>query len=214
MDDNSITPETNSTKTIILEYNKPVSNIHKKKIEPKPKKKRVITTTSSWNTHLSSSSDFEVESQKKSLDLLLSSPASSFSLSNNPKMHFLREQIRQKINGYKAQDIKKGIYSPFKFITLEYILRLLSECDLSCFYCHEPVYLWYEISREAKQWSVERIENTLGHDVGNVAIACLSCNLKRRCMYHERYVFTKNLSITKLDSIVVKEGEGEEEEDI
>ena len=203
MDDNTITPETNSTKVIALDLLRPAT---KKKIEPKPKKKRVITNTSSWNTHLSSSTDFEFESQKKCLDLLLSSPTSSFP--NNPKMHFLREQIRQKINGYKAQDIKKGIYSPSHFITLEYILRLLSECDLSCFYCHEPVYLWYEISREAKQWSVERIDNAIGHDIDNVASACLSCNLKRRCMYHERYVFTKNLQIKKMDSVVVVEKTG------
>lgn len=167
----------------------------KKKIEPKPKKKRLVTNTSSWTTHFDSSKDSEVGVQKDILSRLLSPDTD-----HNPKLHFLREQIRQKLHGYKAQDIKKGLYSPSTFITLEYILQLLSECDLSCFYCHEPVYLWYEVCREAKQWSVERIDNALGHDVGNVAIACLSCNLKRRCMYHERYAFTKDLKIQKMDS--------------
>ena len=166
----------------------------KKKIEPKPKKKRLVTNTSSWTTYLSSSSDFEVGVQKDHLMRLFDPKM------DDKKIHFLREQIRQKLHGYKAQDIKKGIFSPTTFITLEYILQLLSECNLSCFYCHEPVFLWYEVCREAKQWSVERIDNALGHDVGNVEIACLSCNLKRRCMYHERFAFTKDLKIQKMDS--------------
>ena len=181
------------TKKIITFDPTPKTNMKKKILEPKPKKKRVVTQTSSWTTHLSSSSDFEVGVQKDHL-MRLFDPKT-----DDKKIHFLREQIRQKLHGYKAQDIKKGIFSPSTFITLEYILQLLSECDLSCFYCHEPVYLWYEICREAKQWSVERIDNALGHDIGNVAIACLSCNLKRRCMYHERYAFTKDLKIQKMD---------------
>ena len=194
IDDNNTTA---SIKVITVDLLKPTSSSCKKKVvEPKPKKKRLITNTSSWNTHLSSSNNFEVTEQKKILDSLIT--FSNVSERTNTKLHFLREQIRQKLHGYKAQDIKKGIYNPSTFITLEYILQLLSECDLSCFYCHEPVYLWYEVCREAKQWSVERIDNALGHDVGNVEIACLSCNLKRRCMYHERFAFTKDLKIQKM----------------
>ena len=181
------------TKKIILFDKKTKSN--KKVIEPKPKKKRVVTTTSSWTTHFDSGKDSEVGVQKDILSRLLSPDTDH---DHNPKLHFLREQIRQKLHGYKAQDTKKGIYQVETFITLEYILQLLSECELSCFYCHEPVYLWYEVCREAKQWSVERIDNALGHDVGNVEIACLSCNLKRRCMYHERFAFTKDLKIQKM----------------
>ena len=69
--------------------------------------------------------------------------------------------------------------------------------NLNCFYCLEPVYIWYEIAREPKQWTVERIDNKFGHNIGNIEIACLSCNLKRRCMYHERYIFTKQIKIVK-----------------
>jgi len=189
------------TKKVIIFDSNPKNPL--KKVEPKPKKKRVITHTSSWTTHFNSHDDFDVGVQKQHLLRLLSSKIDTehnaeTSIPLDSKLHFLREQIRQKLHGYKAQDIKKKIFSPATFITLEYILQLLSECDLSCFYCHEPVYLWYEVCREAKQWSVERIDNTLGHDVGNVVIACLSCNLKRRCMYHERYAFTKDLKIQKM----------------
>jgi len=184
-----------NTKVIIVDFAKKTDASNKKKVEPKPKKKRLITNTSSWTTHFASSTDLEVGVQKDLLYRLLSLETDT---NHHTKLHFLREQIRQKLHGYKAQDIKKGIFSPTTFITLEYILQLLSECDLSCFYCHEPVYLWYEVCREAKQWSVERIDNALGHDVGNVEIACLSCNLKRRCMYHERFAFTKDLKIQKM----------------
>ena len=51
-----------------------------------------------------------------------------------------------------------------------------------------------------KQWSLERIENQYGHNKENVEIACLSCNLGRRTMYHERYLFTKQLEIIKKDA--------------
>jgi hypothetical protein len=180
----------------------------KKKIEDKDKKKRIITQTDKWNDYLKET-DFGKDIQ---LDLLSSLKGSSDkslgsdkdkSLGSDKdkslekKIHFLREQIRQKINNYYAQDMKKQIYNAENFITLEYILQKLEECQLDCFYCREPVYIWYEIAREPKQWTVERIDNKIGHDIGNIEIACLSCNLKRRCMYHERYVFTKQVKIVK-----------------
>jgi hypothetical protein len=152
----------------------------------------LVTNTSSWTTHFDSSKDSEVEVQKDILSRLLSPDTD-----HNPKLHFLREQIRQKLHGYKAQDIKKGIFDISTFIDLEYVLQLLHDCELTCFYCKESVFIWYEISRESKQWSIERIDNKIGHNIGNVEIACLSCNLKRRCMYHERYLFTKQLHIVK-----------------
>ena len=46
-------------------------------------------------------------------------------------------------------------------------------------------------------WTLERINNDFGHNYGNLEIACLSCNIKRRTMYHERFVFTKQLIIVK-----------------
>jgi len=55
----------------------------------------------------------------------------------------------------------------------------------------------YEIVREPMQWTLERINNDFGHNYGNVEIACLNCNLHRRTMYHERYLFTKELNIIK-----------------
>lgn len=189
-----------TTKKII--YLPETTNTTKKKIEEKEKRKRIVTQTDKWNDYLKET-DFGKDIQ---LDLLSSLKGSSDkdkslgsdkSLEEDKKTHFLREQIRQKIYNYYSQDMKKELYNPENFITLEYILEKLKDCNLNCFYCREPVFLWYEIAREPKQWTVERIDNKIGHDIGNIEIACLSCNLKRRCMYHERYVFTKQMKIVK-----------------
>ena len=158
----------------------------------KEKRKRIITNTNTWNHCFQNKEiDFCNENQLSILQLLL------INKTEDSKIHFLREQIRQKINNYRFQDINKNLYDSKSFITLEYILYKLNECNLNCFYCLEPVYIWYEIAREPKQWTVERIDNKFGHNIGNIEIACLSCNLKRRCMYHERYIFTKQIKIVK-----------------
>jgi hypothetical protein len=68
---------------------------------------------------------------------------------------------------------------------------------MKCYYCKESVVLLYEYVRDPKQWTLERIDNSRGHNKDNVEIACLQCNLRRRCMYHERYLFTKQMNIVK-----------------
>ena len=163
--------------------------------EKREKRKRIITETDKWNDYFQNKeTDFNKDIQ---LDLLSLLSEKKTGEKEEKKIHFLREQIRQKIHNYHAQDMKKQLYNPDNFITLEFILEKLKDCNLDCFYCREPVYIWYEIAREPKQWTVERIDNKIGHDIGNIEIACLSCNLKRRCMYHERYVFTKQMKIVK-----------------
>jgi hypothetical protein len=53
--------------------------------------------------------------------------------------------------------------------------------------------------RENKQWTLDRIDNNLGHNEDNVVIACLECNLKRRRTNQSKFLFTKQLKITCLD---------------
>ena len=110
----------------------------------------------------------------------------------------IRRQINYKINSYKGQDVKKGLFLETDFVYYEYVLNLLIEKQLKCFYCRENVLLLYNYVRENKQWTLERIDNKIGHNRGNVEIACLLCNLRRRTMYHERYVFTKQLCVVKM----------------
>jgi hypothetical protein len=111
---------------------------------------------------------------------------------------FIEDQIRKKIAGYKAQDIKKTLYNPDLLMDVSGVLHSLVECQFHCYYCKESVVILYPNAREPRQWTLERLDNSQGHNRDNVVIACLQCNLTRKTMYHERFMFTKQLEITKL----------------
>ena len=59
--------------------------------------------------------------------------------------------------------------------------------------------LLYEKLREPRQWTLERLDNNYGHNKGNLEISCLKCNIDRKTMYHERFMFTKELKIIKTE---------------
>lgn len=106
--------------------------------------------------------------------------------------------IKQKLSGYKSQDKRHFEEEKIKELgtppTPEATRTLLLESDLCCFYCRGTVKILYENVKEPTQWTLERINNDLGHTDSNVVIACLSCNLGRRTIYHERYAFTKQFA--------------------
>lgn len=74
------------------------------------------------------------------------------------------------------------------------------DCQLKCRYCLNEMYVLYDISREIRQWSVDRIDNDLGHNIDNYHLACLDCNLKRRRRTDEKFLFTKQLNIIKQEN--------------
>jgi hypothetical protein len=102
--------------------------------------------------------------------------------------------IHTKIASYRHQDVLKAKYSETEFVDLVYVLQRLLDAQLTCFYCKGPVRILYEYVRESTQWTLERIDNSVGHNRGNVEIACLKCNLSRRCMFYERYKRTKEMT--------------------
>jgi len=108
-------------------------------------------------------------------------------------------QIATKIGGYRSQDMKNDLFDPERFVDLESVLESLKACEMKCFYCKTVVQVLYQQVREPSQWTLERLDNDEGHNKTNVVIACLKCNLRRRCIYHERYVFTKQLNVVKLE---------------
>jgi len=109
-------------------------------------------------------------------------------------------QLEKKLSGYKRQDILKNIYNPVKFIELSATIEKISKIGLNCYYCKCNMFLLYEIVRELKQWTLDRIDNNNGHNSDNVVICCLECNLKRRKMSQEKFIFQKNLIIVKHDN--------------
>lgn len=154
-----------------------------KKVETiKEKKIRVVTYRDDWQSEYGPTTQLHILTTDSS---------------NNAIYNAMIQQVQSKLNGYKSQDQNKKLYDSDKIINLDSTIQLLIQSQLKCYYCKESVQVLYKHVREPKQWTLDRISNDFGHNIGNVEIACLSCNLRRRTMYHERFVFTKQLVIVK-----------------
>jgi hypothetical protein len=112
------------------------------------------------------------------------------------------QEINKKIYGYKQQDIIKKLLDETQFINFDSIINKMVECELKCYYCADKMNVLYDISREMKQWSVDRIDNYKGHNLNNFFLACLDCNLKRRRRNDDKFLFTKQLKLVKKDNLV------------
>jgi hypothetical protein len=112
----------------------------------------------------------------------------------------LIKQIEKKISSYKQQDVDKKVLNNEKIINLKCIIDKLIETEIKCYYCKCKMLVLYENVREPKQWTVDRINNDLGHNNDNFVLACLDCNLKRRCRSADKFLFTKQLNIIRQDN--------------
>lgn len=159
--------------------------------EPKIPRKRVITTRNEWTF---TEDELSTENQVEYVKQLYSNNLVS---ENKDKYRIILQQLKTKLAGYRSQDVLKKKYSADEFINIELLIKLLVECNCCCFYCQSNTQVLYENVREPMQWSLERIDNSIGHNKDNVVIACLNCNLRRRTMHQERYLFTKQLVLVK-----------------
>lgn len=110
------------------------------------------------------------------------------------------KEITKKISGYKRQDTDKNVYSKNTFISLEDVIEKLLCSKLKCFYCKSTCELIYENILSKRQWTLDRIDNDVGHNVDNVVICCLECNLKRGTMDSGRFKYGKQLTFKKIDN--------------
>jgi hypothetical protein len=165
--------------------------------------KRIATMTNHWTKHVSLDSNDDNKTKDrndKGNTQIFLTPEYQYlfltQISNQPqeKVDFLRRQLSKKISGYYEQDLKKGIFDSLKAITVDQVIQKCIECQLHCYYCQNQVKILYEIVRDPLQWTLERLNNEHGHNQDNVVIACLKCNLSRRCMNSERYVKTKQMT--------------------
>ena len=115
------------------------------------------------------------------------------------KTNLIYREINKKINGYKNQDVKKQIYNEKELITLEETMEKLVISKLKCHYCLQNTHILYTRNRDETQWTLDRIDNNLCHSNENTVIACLKCNLQRRCQDAKKFTFTKQLRIAKMD---------------
>ena len=155
--------------------------------DKKEKKKKVETNT--WNLNEQELS-FEMQ-----LEILKG--INNSSIKDSKLTRFIVNHIKTKMSSYKHQDALKNIFLETEFITFDQIIDLLNSSNMKCHYCACETYLLYEFVREMKQWSLDRINNDIGHNKGNLVIACLECNLKRRRTNKDAFFMTKNLTISR-----------------
>jgi RecG-like helicase len=123
-----------------------------------------------------------------------------YNITNNIKNEITGQainEIKHKLSSYKQQDILKEVYNKELFINFNSLIQMLNECKLKCHYCLLDIYIIYELVRDGKQWTLDRIDNNKGHNEGNILISCLECNLKRRITNKDAFMFTKNLKIIR-----------------
>lgn len=111
----------------------------------------------------------------------------------------VKKEIKKKLSSYKQQDLTKKKFNENKIITVDEILEKLVGSKLKCYYCKEDITILYEEVRDEKQWTLDRLDNNVGHNEDNVVISCLKCNLQRRVRDDEKFKFTKQLKLKKVD---------------
>ena len=192
MTDNDDNDNNNNIKKIIIE------DCQKNKIKKinceKERKMRVETKTWELNEE-----ELAHEKQLNSLQQI-----ENIKIGKDKYISKLTSHIKSKLCSYRQQDISKKKLIKENFVTFEETIDLLNKHKLKCCYCSEDVYILYERVREMKQWSLDRVNNDIGHNSGNLVIACLECNLKRRRTNKDAFMFTKNMVIIKegLNSLI------------
>jgi hypothetical protein len=122
---------------------------------------------------------------------------------DNTILSLLLSELNKKQVGYKRQDQLNKLLSKNQntepLITINNIISLFVQSSLVCFYCSNPVYIFYKYLREPNQWTLDRIDNNKGHSLNNCVISCLSCNLQRRRINDKKFLFTKKLKLIKCE---------------
>uniref|UniRef100_A0A6C0D5C6 Uncharacterized protein n=1 Tax=viral metagenome TaxID=1070528 RepID=A0A6C0D5C6_9ZZZZ len=106
---------------------------------------------------------------------------------------YFSQALKNKLDCYKQQDIKKKYDDYNNFITLENIIEKLVTCSMLCFYCNVKTLILFKNSRESCQWTLDRINNYDEHSNSNTIICCLKCNLQRRRKNSAKFKFSKQL---------------------
>ena len=111
------------------------------------------------------------------------------------------KELSNKMAGYKRQDIEKKVFQKDLFVSLENIVDKLLCSKLKCFYCKRSCELLYKNVYSKQQWTLDRIDNDVGHNADNVVISCLECNLKRGTMDSDRFKYGKQIGLTFRKSV-------------
>ena len=81
--------------------------------------------------------------------------------------------IKLMIHHSKQKDKKLNLFDELNFVNYDYLKNLIIESNDRCCYCScELQYIHYNHSLA----TIERLNNNLGHIIGNCKIACKKCN--------------------------------------
>lgn len=106
------------------------------------------------------------------------------------------KELTNKIIGYKRQDVEKKVFQQDLFVSLEIVIDKLLCSKLRCFYCKQSCEILYKNVYSKQQWTLDRINNDLGHNTDNVVVSCLECNLKKGTMDSDRFKYGKQIALT------------------
>ena len=107
--------------------------------------------------------------------------------------------LKEKYSSYKNQDKQSHKYDPEQHITFDQMIEKIYKSNLKCYYCNCDLSILYNKKRLKSQWTLERLDNNLGHYAYNTCISCLDCNLKRRTDNYEYFKQSKQTTIVKLN---------------
>ena len=122
----------------------------------------------------------------------------TFQLNNISTCQTIVSSIKGKLVSYKNQDILKKRLDKEQFVSYDYICDQLTTCNTSCHYCKTLVFILYKQQRDMQQWTLDRIDNDIGHNIGNIVISCLACNLQRKTRNADKFLTTKQLVIKRI----------------
>ena len=121
-----------------------------------------------------------------------------FQLETNTQNKDIIQVLKQKYSSYKSQDKQSHKYDPEQHITYEQMIEKLYLSNLKCYYCNCDLSILYNKKRLKTQWTLERLDNNLGHYSSNTCISCLDCNLKRRTDNYEYFKQSKQTKVVKI----------------
>ena len=121
-------PIENDVKTLIFTKKTVVCNIP---VEKEPPQIRKIAQKWAFTEE-----SLSAQNQFANLEKLLNVETIP-TIASNPHLLEIHRQINYKIHSYRSQDLKKSLYDESRFVDYTYVMELLREKKLLCFYCRE-----------------------------------------------------------------------------
>ena len=107
-----------------------------------------------------------------------------------PLYYAFENIVDDKLWDYRDQDVKADRYNHSQFISKAETISIIHKHKNRCHYCHDPCH---------EKWTLDRIDNDIGHNQGNCLLACLSCNTSRSNTPYK--VFYRKKALLRYDKI-------------